>query len=350
VNQPAQLHSEGNIMAMQTMRTCVLHGVGRLEIETRPIPAPGPDEVLVRVTAVGVCGSDVHYFEHGRIGKFVVSEPLILGHEAGGYVAAAGENVSTVSEGDRVSIEPGVPCRDCAQCLAGRYNLCQAIKFFATPPHDGAFAQYVVMPASFVYPVPDQLDDDEAALIEPLSVGVNACKRANVTAGDRVLVTGAGPIGVLAAQVAVAHGAVDVVVTDVNPARLEFAAGLGLTTRAADTYADGEFAADVLLECSGHPGATRDAICALAPGGRAVLVGMGGDDVALPLSAMQENEITVSGAFRYANTWPTAIRLVAAGRVSLRPLVTGHFGLDRVEEALMAGKKHPRSVKAVVNP
>ncbi len=179
--------------------------------------------------------------------------------------------------GQRVSVEPGVPCRNCAQCLHGRYNLCPRMQFFAIPPHDGAFAEYLVMPAAFVHPVPDAVSDDAAGLLEPLSVGVWACRRGGVTGGSRVLVTGAGPIGLVTAQVARAHGATEVVVTDVNPNRLALAERLGATALdvSSTSVAASGFEPDVLLECSGNPGATRDGVAAVARAGHVVLIGMG---------------------------------------------------------------------------
>jgi L-iditol 2-dehydrogenase len=337
---------------MPTMQVSVLRGVGEVDLEERPVPEPGPDDVLVEVGSVGVCGSDVHYYEHGRIGTHVVTAPLVLGHEAGGLVAAVGAHVTDLSVGQRVSIEPGVPCRRCAQCLAGRYNLCPDVRFFATPPYDGAFSQFVVMPAAFVYPVPDSVSDDAAGLIEPLSVGVWACRRGHVTPGRSVLVTGAGPIGLIAAQTARAYGADTVTVTDVNPHRLDLAEGLGLDTVnvAQTSLVDAGVQADVLLECSGNARATWDAVSTTARAGNVVLVGMGGDTVQLPLSYVQDRELTITGAFRYANTWPTAIRLAASGRVDLDAMVTGHYGLGDVEAALTASRDDPTSVKSVVRP
>lgn len=335
-----------------SMRVSVLRGVGDVAVEERPRPQPGPGEVLVRIGSVGVCGSDVHYYEHGRIGQFVVDEPLVLGHEAGGTVVAVGPGVQTHAAGQRVSIEPGVPCRSCAQCLAGRYNLCPDMRFFATPPYDGAFAEYVVMPAPFVHPIPDSISDDAAGLLEPLSVGIWGCRRAGVTAGSRVLITGAGPIGLVAAQAARAYGATDVVVTDVNPSRLALAERLGATpldvTRTS--VAESGLDPDVLLECSGNERATRDGIMAMSRAGRVVLIGMGGDEITLPLPRVQDFELVLTGAFRYANTWPTAIALVAGGAVDLDALVTGSFGLDEVEEALTASRRDPAAVKTVVRP
>ena len=199
------------------------------------------------------------------------------------------------------------------------------------------------------------MDLDSAALLEPVSVAVWACRKSGVTAGDRVLVTGAGPIGLIVLQVALAFGAAEVTVTDVHAGRLAVATALG-ASRVVDTSSGGPItaAADpeptVLIECSGHPAATGAGLRALARAGRAVLVGMGGDDVSLPVSRIQERELTVTGTFRYANTWPTAIALVASGRVDLAPLVTGHFTLDDVESALTAARDDRGALKSLVHP
>ena len=338
------------------MRAAVLNRPGEVEVVERPSPEPGPHEVLVRVRAVGVCGSDTHYYDHGRIGRFVVESPMVLGHESAGVIEAVGEHVDPARVGQRVSIEPGVPCRSCQQCLAGRYNLCPDMVFHATPPVDGTLAELVTIHEAFAHPVPDSVSDEAAALLEPLSVGIWACRKGAVGPGSRVLVTGAGPIGIVAAQVARSSGAAEVVIADVNPHRLAAAEELG-ATRTVDTsettleqaYA-GQPAPEVLLECSGHPGATADGIRALAPAGVAVLVGMGGDELPLPLSVVQERELTVTGTFRYANTWPTAIALVATGQVDLDAMVTARFPLAEAERALTAGRDDPRTLKAVVLP
>jgi L-iditol 2-dehydrogenase len=340
------------------MRASVLRGAGDVAIEERQVPRPAPDEVLVRIEAVGVCGSDVHYYEHGRIGPYRVDEPLVLGHEASGVVVAVGSGVAggpgvaSLEVGQRVSLEPGIPCRSCPQCLTGHYNLCPDVRFFATPPHDGAFQEYVVLPAAFVHPIPDAVSDDAAALLEPLSVGVWACRRGQVTAGSAVLVTGAGPIGLVCAQAAQAFGATHVWVSDVNTHRLALAERLGAipVNVAERPIGDHGLDPDVLLECSGHPRAAWEAIRTVARGGRVVLVGMGSDELPIPLPYVQDHELVLLGAFRYANTWPTAIELVASGRVDLDALVTGHYGLDDVEQALTAARRDPTTIKAVVRP
>jgi L-iditol 2-dehydrogenase len=300
-----------------------------------------------------VCGSDTHYYEHGRIGRFVVEAPLVLGHEAAGEVTELGPGVTRLVVGQRVSIEPGVPDLTCGQCLAGRYNLCPNMRFFGTPPVDGAFAEYVVVHQAFAHPVPPSVSDDAAALLEPLSVGIWACMKARVTAGSRVLVTGAGPIGLVSVAAALAFGATEVVVSDVNPVRLALAKELGATTVIdvrETSVTDLHRPPEVLLECSGHPPAIGEAIRALDRAGRAVLVGMGGDEILLPLSVIQEREIELTGTFRYAGTWPRAIALIAAGRIDLDRLVTGSYRLDQVQEALTAGRRDQRSVKVVVHP
>lgn len=342
--------------APDTMRTAVLTEPGTIAVESRPVPRPAADEVLIEVRSVGVCGSDTHYYDHGRIGDHVVTGPLVLGHESAGVIVAVGDDVDPARVGERVAIEPGVPCRSCAQCLSGHYNLCPDMVFHATPPVDGTLAEYVTHLASFAHALPDSVSLDEGAMLEPLSVGIWACRRAAVGPGVRVLVTGAGPVGQLAAQTALAFGATEVVVADVNAHRLSVATSLGAsevvdvsTTSLADAYA-GRPGPDVVLECSGHEGSTQAAIRVAAPAGRVVLIGMGGDTLALPLGDVQNRELWVTGVFRYANTWPTAIDLVASGRVRLGPLATGHFGLEETAAALTAARTDAQAIKSIIHP
>jgi L-iditol 2-dehydrogenase len=335
-------------------RAAVLYAPGDLRVEDRAIPEPGPREVLVEIAAVGVCGSDIHYYEHGRIGPFVVRDPMILGHESSGRVVALGPGTSKHAVGDRVTLEPGVPCGNCRECRAGRYNLCRDVRFFATPPIDGAFANYVTIHEDFAFALPESVSDEAGALMEPLSVGVWACQKANVSAGGRVLVTGAGPIGLLAAQCARAFGATEITVTDVNPHRLAIAERTGATRtiNVAETpLGDSDIEADALIECSGHPASLKAGIAALRPAGTAVLVGMGPEEEGVvPLSLVQNRELWLTGTFRYANTYPTAIALAAHGRVELEAIITGHYGLDDAEAALRAGKEDPTAVKVMVMP
>ncbi|MFJ4171019.1 NAD(P)-dependent alcohol dehydrogenase [Paenarthrobacter sp. NPDC089714] len=333
-----------------TMRAAVLQRQGVMSQATLPVPQLQPDQVLVQVAAVGVCGSDVHYFEHGRIGDFVVVHPLILGHELSGRIAAVGTAVDPVRIGERVAVEPQRPCRSCTQCKAGRYNLCPDMEFYATPPVDGAFAEYVAIQSDFAYAIPDSVSDDAGALIEPLSVGLWACQRAEVKPGSRVLIAGAGPIGIIAAQAARAFGATEIHITDIAEDRLAFALEHG-ATHALNVKTDSVEGLDVdaFIDASGAPAAVRAGIKAVGPAGRVILVGLGADDVELPVSHIQNREIWLSGVFRYTNTWPLAIQLLADGKVDLDILVTGKFGLDEAEAALRAGKETGQ-LKAMVYP
>ena len=332
-------------------RVAVLTRPLEIVLEERPVPAPGPREVLVEVSAVGVCGSDVHYYEHGRIGSHVVRAPLVLGHESAGRVVAVGDAVSKHAVGDRMTLEPGVPCGRCRECRAGRYNLCSDVVFFATPPVDGAFADYVTIHEDFAFALPDALSDEAGALMEPLSVGIWACRKAGVSAGDRVLITGAGPIGLLAMQVALAFGATQVEISDVSEPRLELARRTGATRalrRRRGRAARGRRADRVLWQ---RRRAARPGSKALRPAGTAVIVGMGpGETAEIPLALIQNREIWLTGTFRYANTYPTAIALAASGRVDLEAIITGHYPLEETERALRAGLEDPASVKAVVHP
>lgn len=335
---------------MTRMDAAVLTAPHSLTIESVEVPGLDPDQVLVRVAAVGVCGSDVHYYEHGRIGPYVVDRPLILGHELSGRIEAVGSGVDAARVGERVSIEPQRACRVCEQCKAGRYNLCPHMEFFATPPIDGAFAEFVVIQSDYAFAIPDNVSDEAAALIEPLSVGIWSCQRAQVGPGSRVLIAGAGPIGVILAQTARAFGAVEVIVTDIDGGRRESALRFG-ATRVIDPLTESVDGLDVdaFIDATGAPSAVRSGIRAVRPAGRVILVGLGADDVEIPVSYLQNREIWLSGVFRYANTWPLAIQLVSSGQVDLDSLVTARFGLADAERALTIGRE-PGQLKAVVHP
>ncbi len=323
-----------------------------LAVETRTVEAPLPNshQVQIAVKSVGVCGSDIHYWEHGRIGPYVVESDLVLGHEASGVVTAIGSDVTSVSVGDRVAIEPGVPCGHCHECRMGRYNLCPEVQFFATPPVDGAFAQFVVIDENFAHRVPDSMSFDEAALIEPLSVGVWACKKAKIAPGSRVLVTGAGPVGLMCAKVARASGAIEVTVTDVNLERLKAAAAMGFTIhRSGVDQPLSEKSFTAVIECSGNVHAINTAIMAAAPASVVVLVGMAADgNVTVPVDVIQGRELWLTGTFRYAHTYPTAIGLVSSGAVIISDLVSASYDLGNVENALGHARKHPEDLKVIV--
>jgi L-iditol 2-dehydrogenase len=340
-----------------TQRVAVLTEPDHVVVETRDVPEPGPGQVQIAVRAVSVCGSDVHYYDHGRIGGFVMHAPLVLGHETSGVVSAVGAGVEAPSVGTRVAVEPQAECGRCEQCRQGRYHLCPQIAFFATPPVDGSFAEYVVVPAHRAHPVPDSLSDEAAALIEPLSVALHATAKADIGPGTRVLVSGAGPVGLLCLQVALARGASAVVVTDVMALRREAATEYGATATVDANDHDTALAAvgdvlgqaDVVLECTGVQPAVDLAVAATAPAATVVLVGTGAT-VTLPLDLVQARELVVKGTFRYAHVYPAAIELAASGRIRLDSMVTSHHPLDDAVGALLAARRDPLALKAVVHP
>ncbi|MFT4050676.1 MAG: NAD(P)-dependent alcohol dehydrogenase [Microbacterium sp.] len=330
------------------MTASVLRGTHDLALEERDVPVPAADEVLVKVHSVGVCGSDVHYYEHGRIGPYIVESPLILGHEVSGVIAAVGAAVDPGRVGQRVAIEPQRPCRRCDFCRAGDYNLCPQMEFYATPPIDGAFAEYVLIQDDFAYEVPDSISDHAAALMEPLSVGIAAAQQGGIKVGDTVLIAGGGPIGVIAAQVARAFGAVDVVVADINPARRELVSRYG--ARAVDPTAEStvELQANVFIDASGATPAIVNGIRSTRSGGTVVLVGSA-DEFPLSVPEVAMRELKVTGIFRYTGTWPIARELLQSGQVELDSLVTHVYGIEQVEEAL-SGEGVGDSLKRIVLP
>jgi L-iditol 2-dehydrogenase len=320
----------------ETMRAALLTSARNLVVTTVPVPRLEPFDVLVRITAVGLCGSDVHFFENGRIGDLVVENPLILGHEASGTIVAVGTAVDSRRIGDRVAIEPQRPCGRCHYCLTGRYNLCENIQFFSAPPFDGAFAEYLAVPSNFAYSISDTISDYAAALIEPLSVAIAAVRKANVVPGSSLLVSGAGPIGILVAQAAKAFGAHRIVVSDPLSARRALAMRFGATA-VIDPRSEqvDEKSVHAYIDASGVSSAVEAGLRALRPGSSAILVGMGSPTVPLDVFLLQSRELSVSGLFRYVDTWPTAIALTASGAVELDALVTDVFGLDRLEYAML---------------
>lgn len=298
----------------------------------------------------------MHYWTHGRIGDFVVKKPMILGHEGSGVVRLVGENVEGFDEGDRVALEPGVPCSHCPSCKDGRYNLCPCVKFAATPPVDGSLAYFTVHPASYCYKLPPTVSFDEAALFEPLSVGIHACRRGKITLGHKVLITGAGPIGLVCMLVAKASGASTVVIHDIDSDRLQVAKELGadqvhLTHMEADPKIVVEDVnADVCIDATGVESAVRTCIYGARRGGVVVLVGMGKPDISVPILEACIREVDLRGVFRYCNTYPTALQLVASGRVNVKRLVTHRFKMHDAEDAFKAAKdRSTKSIKVIID-
>lgn len=336
------------------MRAVYLVEVGRFELREIEVPEPGPTDVLVAVKSCGVCGSDIHYFEHGRIGGFVVEQPIILGHECAGEVVEVGGAVTTLKAGDAVALEPGIPCRHCVQCRGGRYNLCRDVVFMATPPYDGAFCEYVVSPEDFAYRLPDGVSMEAGATIEPLSVGLHACNLVGLRPGESVVVLGTGPIGLLAVAAARAAGAGEVTGVDMAPLRLKAAAAFGasriVNAAEQDVAALLRDSADVVIDCVGFEQTFDQAFDVARPGGRVAWVGLGTDKAPLAMSKAQAKELLVTGVFRYANVYQSAVNLMAAGRINTGPLITHRFGFPDVAEAVeFARDNRATALKTMVN-
>ncbi|XP_074652705.1 sorbitol dehydrogenase-like [Tubulanus polymorphus] len=324
--------------------TVILQEKLKIILEDKPIPKPGNNEVQIEMHSVGICGSDVHYWQKGSIGEFILKSPMQLGHESSGVISEIGANVKHLKIGDRVALEPTVPCGSCSFCRIGRYNLCPDVECHSTPPCDGSLARYIVYRADYCYKIPDNMSFEEGALCEPLSVGIYACRRGNVALGHKVLVTGAGPIGLVSMLTAKAMGASEVCITDISAERLEFAKKIGadhtllIDTKDVDVLSkkvQTAFGAkpDVTIECSGAQSSVELGIYSTVNGGCIVLVGMGPDKVTIPLLYAACHEIDIKGTFRYSNTWPTAIRMISSGSVNVKPLVTHRFP---IEDALVA--------------
>lgn len=297
--------------------------------------------------------SDVHYWVEGRIGPFVVESPMVLGHESAGIVVAVGSAVTTLQPGQRVALEPGVPCRRCEACKAGKYNLCVAMVFAATPPYDGTLARYYKLPADFCYALPEHVSLEEGAVVEPLAVAVHIVRQAGVRPGDSVVVFGAGPVGLLCLAVARAFGAGKTVTVDINEQRCEFALGFAATAAfrpakgesveesAARLVAEGGVGIgyDVAIDASGAAVCVQTAIHALRMGGSYVQGGMGRPDIEFPIMAMCTKELKMSGSFRYGSgDYKLAVELIAAGKVEVRKLITDTFDFTDAEKAFKMTK------------
>lgn len=332
----------------------VLERANVFGIKEVDIKDPGPNEVLIKTKAVGICGSDVHYYVEGRIGPYIVNEPLILGHETAGEVAKVGKNVTHLKEGDRVALEPGVP-RGCTDFVKnGLYNLCPSIEFFATPPIHGTFAEYFVHDANFAFKLPDNVSFEEGAMCEPLSVGIHANRQGSVGLGSRVLITGAGPIGLVNVLCARAAGAGVIAVVETHKNRLSMAKECG-ATHSIETFdkkeqleqvnaiTDGT-GFDVVIECSGAGPAAQMAVEALKPGGTLVFVGLFSQlEVPMDLNAITQKELTFKGVFRYRNTYPTAIDLISSKQIDVKPLITKRFPWEQVKDAMDCAHKEASS-------
>ena len=340
------------------MKAIVVHAARDLRVEDREMPQAGPGQVLVKMAAGGICGSDLHYYQHGGFGTVRLREPMILGHEVAGYVASIGSGVSGLSEGQLVAISPSRPCHECSYCQEGTPQHCLNMRFYGSAmpfPHiQGAFREYIVADAAQCIPA-DGLSAASAAVAEPLAVCLHAAKQAGDLMGKRVLVTGCGPIGQLCVLVARAAGAVEIVATDIAPFTLSMAEKVGAsrvinmaeTPEGLAQYHTDKGHFDVHFECSGAAPALVAAIPALRP--RAILVQLGlGGDMTLPVQAMTAKEINFRGSFRFHGEFRTAVAMMQGGRIDVTPLVTHSFALDDALGAFEMAADRSQAIKAQI--
>lgn len=328
------------------MKTAVMTDIKKVRIEEREKPVPKEGEVLVKVEYVGICGSDLHYYESGRIGNFIVEPPFVLGHEAGGTVVEVGSGVTHLKVGDRVALEPGKTCGHCEHCKEGKYNLCEDVIFFATPPVDGVFQEYVAHEAGLCFKLPDNVSTLEGALVEPLSVGLHAAMQGGAHIGQTAVVTGAGCIGLVSLLALKAMGVSRVIVVDVIEKRLQKAKELGadyvINGKEQDTVAEikrlteGK-GCDLSIETAGTQITASQLIQASKKGATIVFVGYSASgEMTLPIGMALDKELTFKTVFRYRNIYPMAIEAIAAGKIRIKDIVTDYFELDDIQHAMDA--------------
>jgi L-iditol 2-dehydrogenase len=342
------------------MKVAVLTKIREIRIQERDIPKISHNECLVRIRCVGVCGSDVHYYLHGRIGSQVAKPPHILGHESAGEVVQVGANVTNVKKGDKVAVEPGVPCRNCENCKAGHYNLCQDIRFLGTPPVPGAYVEYMAVPSDFVFPIAERMNFDDAAMIEPLAVAVHAVNLGKVKPGASIAVLGAGSIGLLTMQTALACGATRAFITDPLGYRLAYAEKYGATavlnpkeTDVVQAILDltNSRGVDVAFEAAGAEDTPNQGLKIVKRGGRFVWIGIQAvDRVTIEPEPLRRRAVTIKGVRRFKHTYPAAIELVRTGKVDVRSIVTHRLPLEEIEKAFRLVETYEDGViKAVIH-
>ena len=335
------------------MQVARIHGAGDLRLHDEPVPTPGPGEALVRVTAVGVCGSDVHWWREGRIGDDRIETPLVLGHECAGVIE------SGARRGERVAIDPAQTCGRCEYCEQGNVNLCSGLRFAGHAPQDGALRNYVAWPERCLVPLPASLSDADGAMLEPLGVALYSVDLSEVKPGTTVGVFGCGTIGLSVVQIARAAGAARIFATDLPsvPHRLEAARAFGATPFAAAggrevqeiLRATGGRGVDVAFDASGEPGAVEAAVAAAKPGGRAILIGIPCEDrTAFTASTARRKDLAIRVVHRMKHTYPRTLALVESGRVNVRAQVTHHFPLAEVGRAFAVAHRR-EGIKVVVD-
>ncbi|TDY85920.1 UNVERIFIED_ORG: D-xylulose reductase [Herbaspirillum seropedicae] len=338
------------------MQALVLEATRELALRDIDLPQDlGAQDVRIRIHTVGICGSDLHYYTHGRIGPFKVEAPMVLGHEASGTIIEVGSDVTQLKVGDRVCMEPGIPRLDSPATLRGLYNLDPSVRFWATPPIHGCLTGSVVHPAAFTYRLPDNVSFAEGAIVEPLSIGLQAATKARMKPGDTAVVIGAGTIGAMNALAALAGGAARVILADMvaeklahfanNPAVITVDVTQQALPDVVQQVTEG-WGADVVFEASGHAGVYQTLLDLVCPGGCAVLVGMPPEPVALDVVTMQTKEVRLESVFRYANIFPRALALLSSGMIDVKPFISRSFPFSRGIEAFEeAARGRPQDVK-----
>ena len=343
------------------MRAVVLEEKDRIEIRDIKVnETVGPNDVKIKIASVGICGSDVHYYKHGKIGDFVVRQPMILGHEASGVIAEIGSAVTDLKVGDRVAMEPGIPNHLSRESMLGMYNVDPSVQFWATPPVHGCLRNSVVHPANLTFKIPDNVSFDEAVMAEPLTLGVHVARKVGVVPGDTAIVTGAGPIGVIIALSALASGCSRVIITDVVQAKLDlvekFYGGRIIPFNVAKgdlkkfVYGHFPYGADIYFEASGAAAAITHAADYLTLGGKIVFIGMTQGPVPIDLVAAQTKEIVMYTIFRYANDYQRAINFIASGQIDVKPLISKHYKFEESVEAFrFAASAPPDVIKTIIH-
>ncbi len=341
-------------MKVQT-QAIVIHAARDLRVEARDLPALGVDEVLIDMQAGGICGSDLHYFNHGGFGPIQLREPMVLGHEVAGKIAALGENVSGLEVGQLVAVSPSRPCQACKYCLKGQQNHCLHMRFYGSAmpfPHiQGAFQQQLTALASQCVPA-DGLTAGQAAMAEPLAVCLHAIHQSGDLLGKTVLVTGCGPIGCLSILAARRAGAGRIIATDLSNYTLDMATTCGadevlntaMTPHALTPYQADKGQIDVHLECSGAAAALAAGVFCLRPRGTLVQLGLGGD-MTVPMQAMTAKEITLRGSFRFHDEFLTAVQLMQSGLINVDPLITHSFDIAQAQQAFQTAGDRSQAMK-----
>lgn len=346
----------------KTMKVALLDNKTlEISIENRDVPSISDDQVLIKVEAVGICGSDSHYYDHGKIGDFIVKKPIVLGHECSGSISKVGKNVKHLKIGDRVAIEPGVPCGNCESCRTGNYNLCKDVEFLATPPIDGAFAQYLAHDSNYVFKIPDSMSFEKATLVEPLSVGLHAANKIGVRPGKSIAIFGMGPIGLTSIIAVKSYGINEIIAIDFEEKRLEAAKKLGATkticlkdndaVNVIKEYTDGK-GVDFAFETAGASSALQNALSVLGQGGHLAIIGLPPQkDIELNIPSIADREIQINGIFRYANTYQTGIDVLANFHVDTDFLFTNSFVLNDTKKGMDFIKENKATaLKVIIYP